>query len=74
MALDLGTFLAAFGTVFNGDPLSLTPGFSIGGPASIGLGGTLSNLGITRTPSGLSGSHNNYEGDTSATRGDLYSV
>ncbi|KAL8909766.1 MAG: hypothetical protein Q9171_004911, partial [Xanthocarpia ochracea] len=74
MALDLGTFLAAFGTVNNGDPLSLTPGFSIGGPASIGFGGTLSSLGITRTPSGLSGSHNNYEGDTSATRGDLYAA
>ncbi|KAL8651753.1 MAG: hypothetical protein Q9226_004568 [Calogaya cf. arnoldii] len=73
MALDLGTFLAVYGTVFNGDALSLTPGYSIGGPANIGLlGGLLSGTGITRTPSGLSGSHNNYEGDTSATRGDQY--
>ncbi|KAL8735008.1 MAG: hypothetical protein Q9166_001133 [cf. Caloplaca sp. 2 TL-2023] len=74
MALDLGGFLAAYGTVFNGDALSLTPGYSIGGPANIGPGGLLSGLGVTRTPSGLTGSHNNYEGDTSATRGDLYVV
>lgn len=75
MSLDLGAFLAAYGTVFNGDALSLTPGYSIGGPACIGLlGGLLSGTGITRTPSGLSGSHNNYEGDTSATRGDQYVV
>ncbi|CAO1601084.1 hypothetical protein XANCAGTX0491_004748 [Xanthoria calcicola] len=75
MSLDLGAFLAAYGTVFNGDALSLTPGYSIGGPASIGLlGGLLSGTGVTRTPSGLSGSHNNYEGDTSATRGDQYVV
>ncbi|KAL8753866.1 MAG: hypothetical protein Q9199_004747 [Rusavskia elegans] len=73
MALDLGTFLAVYGTVFDGDALSLTPGYSIGGPASIGLlGGLLSGAGITRTPSGLSGSHNNYESDTSASRGDQY--
>ncbi|KAI4246883.1 MAG: hypothetical protein L6R42_009777 [Xanthoria sp. 1 TBL-2021] len=73
MALDLGTFLAVYGTVFDGDALSLTPGYSIGGPASIGLlGGLLSGPGITRTPSGLSGSHNNYESDTSASRGDQY--
>ena len=73
MALDLATFLAVYGTVFNGDALSLTPGYSIGGPANIGLlGGVLSGTGMTRTPSGLSGSHNNYEGDTSATRGDQY--
>lgn len=70
MALDLATFLAIYGTVFNGDSLSLTPGYSIGGPAS--LGGILGGLGILRTPSGLSGSHNNYEADTSSTRGDLY--
>ncbi|KAL8790909.1 MAG: hypothetical protein Q9213_000334 [Squamulea squamosa] len=74
MALDLGGFLAAYGTVFDGDPLSLTPGYSIGGPASAGLGGVVNGLGITRTPPGLSGSHNNYEADTSSTRGDLYLV
>lgn len=70
MALDLGTFLAVYGTVFDGNSVSLTPGYSIGGPS--GLGDILSSTGLLRTPSGLSGSHNNYEGDTSATRGDLY--
>ncbi|KAL8667875.1 MAG: hypothetical protein Q9202_000340 [Teloschistes flavicans] len=70
MSLDFGQFLAVYGTVFDGDSISLTPGYSIGGPAS--LGGILSGVGLLRTPSGLSGSHNNYEGDTSATRGDLY--
>ncbi|KAL8948243.1 MAG: hypothetical protein Q9222_005554 [Ikaeria aurantiellina] len=70
MALDLGTFLAVYGTVFDGDSLSLTPGYSIGGPSM--LGGILSGTGILRTPSGLTGSHNNYEADTSSTRGDLY--
>lgn len=70
MADDLATFLAIYGTVFNGDAVSLTPGYSIGGPSS--LGGILSGTGILRTPSGLTGSHNNYEADTSSTRGDLY--
>lgn len=76
MALDLATFLAVYGTVFDGDSLSLTPGYSIGGPAYVGpsVGGALSGLGILRTPSGLSGSHNNYEADTSAARGDFYIV
>jgi hypothetical protein len=32
MGLDLGGVLAIMGTVFVGDPLSLSPGFSIGGP------------------------------------------
>jgi len=31
MGLDLGGALAIMGTVFVGNPLSLTPGFSIGG-------------------------------------------
>ncbi|KAL8932679.1 MAG: hypothetical protein Q9211_006179, partial [Gyalolechia sp. 1 TL-2023] len=70
MAIDLATFLALYGTVFDGDSLSLTPGYSIGGPSA--LGGILSAAGILRTPSGLTGSHNNYEADTSSTRGDLY--
>ncbi|KAL9025226.1 MAG: hypothetical protein Q9196_005914 [Gyalolechia fulgens] len=70
MAIDLATFLALYGTVFDGDSLSLTPGYSIGGPSA--LGGILSATGILRTPSGLTGSHNNYEADTSSTRGDLY--
>lgn len=74
MGLDLGGFLAVYGTVFDGNPLSLTPGYSIGGPATSEsiLGGL--GLGLLGTPTGLSGSHNNYEADTSPTRGDLYVV
>ncbi|KAF5706718.1 Aromatic peroxygenase [Fusarium mundagurra] len=73
MSLDLGGFLAVYGTVFNGNPVSLNPGYSIGGPSrfsqNIFHGG-----GILGTPSGLSGSHNKYESDVSATRGGLYSA
>ena len=68
MGLDIGTFLAVYGTAFDGNPLSLTPGYSIGGPT--GLEAVLG--GLLGTPTGLSGSHNNYETDTSPTRGDLY--
>ena len=70
MGSDLGGFLAIYGTVYDGSILSLTPGYSIGGSAIDGavLGGILG------TPPGLSGSHNNYEADTSPTRGDLYTT
>lgn len=72
MGLDLGTFLAIYGTVFDGNPLSLTPGYSIGGQTPLeALAGGLLN-GLLTTPGGLSGSHNNYEVDSSPTRGDLY--
>lgn len=71
MGDDLGTFLAIYGTAFDGDPLSLDPGYSIGGPAA---SEEILGLGLLGTPAGLSGSHNNYEADTSATRGDLYVV
>ncbi len=66
MALDLGGFLAVYGAVFDGDGL----GYSIGGPSAIGS--ILGKNGLLANPTGLSGSHNNYEGDTSPTRGDLY--
>lgn len=72
MGLDLGTFLAVVGTAFDGDPVSLDPGYSIGGPTT--SGDILAGLGLLAIPSGLSGSHNNYEADTSPTRGDLYVV
>ncbi len=71
MGLDLGTFLAVYGTAFDGDPLSADPGYSIGGPAT---SQEILGLGLLGSPSGLSGSHNNYEADTSPTRGDLYVV
>jgi len=73
MSVDLATFLAVFGTVFDGNPLSLSPGFSIGGPPPSGLADNiLSGLGLLGTPQGLTGSHNKYEGDASSTRGDLF--
>ncbi|KAI0864483.1 hypothetical protein F4860DRAFT_501179 [Xylaria cubensis] len=64
MGVDLATFLAIYGAVFDGDLTS----YSIGGPAPslLGLGGLLGE------PTGLSGSHNKYEGDTSPVHGDLY--
>lgn len=71
MSLDLGGFLAVYGTVFNGNPLSTNPGYSIGGPSRFSQN-ILGGLGILGTPMGLSGSHNNYETDVSPTRGDLY--
>lgn len=47
MGLDLGTILAAMGSVYVGDALGLAPSFSIGGTSSAvtgllgGLGGLL---------------------------------
>ncbi|KAJ9659345.1 hypothetical protein H2198_003221 [Neophaeococcomyces mojaviensis] len=71
MSLDLGGFLAVYGTVFDGNPLSTNPGYSIGGPSQYSQN-ILNGLGLIGTPTGLSGSHNKYESDVSATRGDLY--
>lgn len=71
MSLDLGGFLAVYGTVFDGNPLSTDPGYSIGGPSKDSQN-ILNGGGILGTPSGLSGSHNKYESDASGTRGDLY--
>lgn len=74
MALDLATFLAVYETVFDGNPLSLDPGYSIGGPTA-DSSNILGNLfGSVGAPQGLSGSHNKYEADTSPTRGDLYQM
>ena len=70
MSLDFGAFLATYGTAFDGNALSLDPGYSIGGPTTVES--ILGSTGLIGTPSGLSGSHNNYEADTSPTRGDLY--
>lgn len=58
MGVDLGAILAVMGTVFVGNPLSLDPGFSIGGPSSAS-NNLLGNLGgLLGTPHGLSDSHN----------------
>jgi hypothetical protein len=64
MGVDLSTFLAVYGSVFDGNLYS----WSIGGPddrVSIPLN-------LLGQPQGISGSHNKYEGDASPTRGDLY--
>ncbi|KAK6065444.1 oxidase [Seiridium cupressi] len=71
LGLDIGGILAVIGTVFDGNPVSLIPGFSIGGPSQNSQN-ILGGLGLLGTPEGLSGSHNKYESDSSATRGDLY--
>ncbi|KAI4717666.1 Cloroperoxidase [Aureobasidium sp. EXF-10727] len=72
MGIDLITVLAVMGTVGVGDPLSLTPGFSIGGKSKK-ANNILGNLfGLLGTPRGLDGSHNWIESDSSNTRDDLY--
>ena len=65
MGLDLATFLAVYGAIFDGDLTS----WSIGGPPPSSL---LSSVGLLNTPQGISGSHNKYEADVSPTRPDLY--
>lgn len=76
MSIELATVLAIMGTVGVGNPISLTPGFSIGGQPSsdsIYSSSILGNLlGLLQTPRGLQGSHNWIEGDSSNTRDDLY--
>lgn len=44
MGLDLALILGIMGTVWTGNPLSLDPGFSIGGPASPNLLGNALGL------------------------------
>ena len=63
MGPDLASLLAVYGAIFDGDLTS----YSIGGPV-VGL----TVAGLLGEPQGLSGSHNRYEGDASATRGDLF--
>ncbi|KAG0650752.1 Dothistromin biosynthesis peroxidase dotB [Hyphodiscus hymeniophilus] len=72
MGLDLGPILAIMGTVFVGDPLSLSPSFSIGGETSAVSNLLFNGLGLLGTPRGLIGSHNILESDSSITRNDLY--
>ncbi|OBT43962.1 hypothetical protein VE00_04628 [Pseudogymnoascus sp. WSF 3629] len=72
MSVELGGLLAVMGTVFVGNPLSLDPGFSIGGE-STAVSNLLGNLlGLLGKPRGLVGSHNIIESDSSNTRNDLY--
>jgi hypothetical protein len=72
MGIDLATIISVMGLTGAGNPISLNPGFSIGGqsPKSKNLLGNL--LGLLGTPRGLDGSHNFIEADSSNTRDDLY--
>ncbi|KAF1951076.1 hypothetical protein CC80DRAFT_481749 [Byssothecium circinans] len=63
IGLDLATVLAAVGVGLTGDATTLR--WSIGGPFN-GL------LPLGQQPSGISYSHNSYEGDGSITRADAY--
>lgn len=66
MGLDLGAFLAVYGSIADGDGTS----WSIGGPTpDVGALTGLLGLGV---PQGISNSHNKYESDVSPVRGDLY--
>jgi hypothetical protein len=71
LGADIASFLAVYGAIFDGNILSLAPGYSIGGPTPLNKN-ILGGGGILGTPQGLSGSHNKYESDASAARGDLY--
>lgn len=60
---------SVFGVILTGDPI--TEKFSIGGPPPLNLFEQLTSI-LYGRPQGLSGSHNTYESDSSATRGDSY--
>jgi hypothetical protein len=70
MGLDLTTLLAVVSTIGVGNPLSLTPGFSIGGPSAKVIGALTG--GLLPVPQGLSATHNVIEADSSSTRDDIY--
>ncbi|EXJ56351.1 uncharacterized protein A1O5_12618 [Cladophialophora psammophila CBS 110553] len=72
MDVGLSTILAVMGTVWTGNPISLSPGFSIdqSSPQAQNLLGNL--LGLLGEPRGIGRSHNWIEADASLTRDDLY--
>ncbi|KAI9727418.1 MAG: hypothetical protein M1834_008424 [Cirrosporium novae-zelandiae] len=72
MGIDLGTVLGVYATVELGNPLSLDPGFSIGGESDEAQNILDNALGLLGEPQGLDGGHNIIESDASPTRGDLY--
>ncbi|KAF7354112.1 Cloroperoxidase [Mycena venus] len=73
MALEAATFAGALGALYGGDLSDPTFPYSIGNPPPVGLlGGILGGLGLFGRPSGLSFTHNQFESDTSATRGDYF--
>ncbi|KIW94107.1 uncharacterized protein Z519_05423 [Cladophialophora bantiana CBS 173.52] len=72
MDIGLSTILAVMGTVWTGNPIALSPGFSIdqSSPQAQNLLGNL--LGLLGEPRGIGRSHNWIEADASLTRDDLY--
>ncbi|KAF2173462.1 hypothetical protein M409DRAFT_15744 [Zasmidium cellare ATCC 36951] len=66
MSVDLAGFLAAYGIIFDGDPVAGT--WSIGGP----LPTNQITKGLLGQGQGISWSHNLYEGDSSIARPDAY--
>ncbi|KAI0486736.1 Chloroperoxidase [Xylaria cf. heliscus] len=74
MSLDLVLILAGVVTLYVGNPVSLHPGFSIGGESSKSSNILGDLLGLLGKPRGLIGSHNIIEADSSATRNDLYAT
>jgi hypothetical protein len=74
MGVDLAGALAVLATVFVGNPVSLNPGFSIGGVSSKANNILGDGLGLLGKPRGLDDSHNAIEADSSATRNDLYTT
>ncbi|KAI0202921.1 Chloroperoxidase [Astrocystis sublimbata] len=72
MGFDLITLLSGVVTAYVGNPVSLHPGFSIGGVSSKSSNILGNGLGLLGKPRGLDGSHNLIESDSSATRNDLY--
>lgn len=54
MGVDLSAFLAVYGTVFDGNPISVSPGYSIGAAPPSGLAdNVLGGLGLLGKPQGL---------------------
>ncbi|KAJ6566677.1 Chloroperoxidase, partial [Mycena capillaripes] len=73
MAIEAATFAGVLAALYAGDWSDPTIPYSIGNPPSTGLlGGILEGLGLLGPPSGLSFTHNQFESDSSATRGDFY--
>lgn len=72
MGLELGLLLAIMGVVWSGNPLSLDPGFSIGGNSTAVYNALDNAQGLLGTPQGIEHSHNWLEADASPTRDDLY--
>ncbi|KAJ7155613.1 hypothetical protein C8R46DRAFT_1295367 [Mycena filopes] len=65
--------IAAVLALFGADLLGVDFPFSIGGGGELGLlGGILHGIGIVGAPTGLSGTHNQFETDSSVTRGNYY--